>query len=213
MAEHEAVTARPRRVAFALRHFGLGTKAVLDVGCGAGEHLVHFGPGSMGPELQERLVAEARARGLEVRQWDVSRGLPADLAGRFDAVWCSNFLEHVMSPHLFLLDCRQALRPGGLVIAVVPLTRRLAFGPWRGHLAADHVSFFTSATLRLTVERAGYEMVFLGTHTLPWLPRWVAAALRVVAPGVIVAARPIQGFQYPAKAHKRLVDGRVEYLP
>jgi SAM-dependent methyltransferase len=199
-------------VAFALRHFGLGGRAVLDVGCGAGEHLAYFGPGSMGLELQERLVAEARARGLDVRQWDLSRGLPADLADRFDAVWCSNFLEHVMSPHLFLIDCRRVLRPGGLVVAVVPLTRHFALGPWRGRLAADHVSFFTPATLRLTVERAGYRVVFLGAHSFPWLPRWAAAVLRAVAPGVVVAARPAEGFQYPAKAHKRLVDGRVECL-
>jgi hypothetical protein len=74
------------------------------------------------------------------------------------------------------------------------------------------VSFFTPATLRLTVERAGYEVVFLGAHSFPWLPRWAAAALRVVAHDVTVAARPIEGFQYPAKAHKRLVAGRVEYL-
>lgn len=201
----------PRRVAFALRRFALDRKRVLDVGCGDGLHLVHFGPGSMGLELQADSIHLARSRDLDVRSWDFTAGFPEDLVAGFDAVWCSNLIEHVLSAHSFLLQVRMVLRPQGLVLAVVPMTRRLAFGPWKGFLAADHVGFYTPTTIRLTAERAGYEVVFLGSASFPGIPDVIAAGLRCVAPNVLMVARAIEGFDYPEKAHKHLVGDRVVF--
>jgi hypothetical protein len=87
------------------------------------------------------------------------------------------------------------------------MTRLAAVGPWRGFLAADHVNFFTPRTLRLTLERAGFRVVFLGSASLPWVPRWLARLLRFVSPNVLVAGVPVPDFQYPDKAHKRLDEG------
>lgn len=206
-----AVGVPPRRVAFSIRHFSLDRARVLDVGCGEGSHLAHFGPGSVGLELREQAVGAARARGLDVRQWEVGEGIPPELAGAFDAVWSSNLLEHLVSPHLFLLDTHPALRPGGLLLAVVPIARRLAVGPWRGFLAADHVNFFTPNTLRLTVERGGFDVEYLGSPSLARWPRRAGSLLRAIAPNLLVVGRRIEGFAYPDKAHKRLVEGKVEH--
>lgn len=200
-----------RRVAFAVRHFDLGSKRVLDVGCGDGETLRYFGPGSLGLELNPEYVRRARTQGLAVHEWNFVNGIPGWLSGRFDAVWCSNLLEHVLSPHLFLLDLRQALTPNGILCVVVPITRRFRFGPWRGFEAADHISFFTPRTLRHTVARAGYDVTFLGCASIPAVPKLAGSLLASVSPSVILAASPVEDFRYPDKAHKRLVDGRPAF--
>ncbi len=133
----------PRRVEFALTHFRLGEIRVLDVGCGEGSHLQHFGTGSVGLEIQRDSIARGRSHGRDIRPWDFSDGFPAELEGGFDAIWCSNLLEHVPSPHTFLLDARRLLRPRGLLLAVVPMTKRCAVGPWRFHrlLGSLHRTF------------------------------------------------------------------------
>src|SRR5947207_3082414 len=88
----------PRRVRFAIRHYGLSAARVLDVGCGKGDHLAHFGPGSVGLELSEHAAEEGRRRGLDIRRWNFLDGIPEELGGRFDAVWASNLFEHVLRP-------------------------------------------------------------------------------------------------------------------
>ena len=51
--------APPRVVRFLCRHYGADRLAVLDVGCGRGEHLVHFGPGSVGLDATCRSAVDA----------------------------------------------------------------------------------------------------------------------------------------------------------
>jgi len=126
-------------------------------------------------------------------------------------VWASNLFEHVLAPHSFLIDLRRALRPNGLLLMVVPLTRLLKAGPFKGHLAADHVNFFTVRTLRLTIQRAGYDVEDIMSSAFPGLPIRVSRALARCGPSVMVASRPISDFRYPPKAHKHLENGRIVF--
>lgn len=196
----------PRRLDFALRHYGLGARPVLDIGCGPGEYLRHFGPGSVGLDLNP---TRARNAGLDARAWNFDGPIPQDLRGRFDVVWCSNLLEHVMSPHEFLIEVRRALAGGGRLFVAVPATTPLRHGAWLGHLAADHVNFYTPRTLRRCVERAGYQIEFTGSPSLPALPVWVGKMTAGLAPVLLCVARVLDDFQYPAKAAKVLVDGEI----
>jgi SAM-dependent methyltransferase len=198
----------PRRLRFALDRFQLDKKRVLDLGCGPGTYLAHFGKGSVGLDISPE---RARAKGLDARFWDFTKGIPSDLR-EFDSVWCSNLLEHVLAPHAFLIELRHTLRSDGLLLVVIPQTSRVALGPWKGSLAKDHVNFFTPLTLKLTVERAGYDIEWLGAPSVPDRFPGFLRRLRL-GPSVLVAARPIPDFQYPEKAHKRLVEGRIEYSP
>lgn len=195
----------PARLRFAIRQWQLDQKAVLDLGCGPGEYLQHFGPESVGLDLNPD---SALARGLVARRWNFTELVPDDL-GLFDAIWCSNIIEHVLSPHAVLIEARRALRPEGRIYVVVPNTNRFRRSAWAGFLAADHVGFFKPITLRHTMLRAGYEVEFLGSPSFPWLPRSVANMLGPVAPVVLAVGRIVPNFQYAAKAHKTLVNGMI----
>ena len=184
---------------------------VLDVGCGKGDYLAHFGPGSVGLELNQGYVEEARARGLDARQVNVTvEGLPPGLGG-FDAVWASALIEHLNSPHEFLVSLRQALNPEGLLVALVPVTGPVRWGAWNGFLAVDHVNFFTPRTFRYTVERGGFDILWMGSPALPRAPLAISRLAAPISPNIVAVARSRPDFQYAGKASRMLVDGRIEF--
>jgi SAM-dependent methyltransferase len=133
--------------------YGLSSKAVLDIGCSYGEHLAHFGPGSTGLTIEPEEAAEGQRRGLDIRFANIEMGLPFEKT--YDAIYCSNLLEHLYSPHSFLHMLRGVVKPNSILILGVPvlpfpliLTRIRKF---RGALATQHINFFVKATLALTV--------------------------------------------------------------
>jgi SAM-dependent methyltransferase len=196
----------PARLRFALANFALADKAVLDVGCGPGAYLARLGPRAVGLDIDP---SKARAKGLEAVAWNFVERLPVDVRGRFEVVWCSNVFEHVLSPHEFLIRLREALVPDGLLLIAVPRTSWYRGRGWRGYLAADHVNFFTARTLRLTIERAGYDVGFVGAPSLAAVPRTLAGLLAGVGPVVLAAGRKVESWQYAPKCRKTLIDGEI----
>jgi SAM-dependent methyltransferase len=198
-----------RRLDYCRAHFGLADISVLDVGCGPGHYLKEFGPGSVGLDIYPGQALE----GVEIRRWVAGDGIPDDLHGQFDAVWCSNLLEHVRSPHELLLEMRPAFKPHGQVFVLAPRTNKILRGPWRGFTAGDHISFFSPLTLLWTVRRAGFDVEWVGSPSVPpWTPLWLAARLGHIGPVLAAVGRRIEDFQYPQKAIKKIVDGRMVYM-
>jgi SAM-dependent methyltransferase len=197
-----------RAVRFVCEAHDLDRKSVLDIGCSHGQHLVQFGPGSAGIDAIERNVEFCRALGFEVALANVEDGLPS-FDRQFEAIFCSNLLEHLVAPHLFLLRLHALLAPGGKVFIHVPtmppfpLVDRLlkrAIGH-NGYLASEHINAFTPRTLAFTVERAGYtveDVVFVGARGrgLIGLGEPIFRELGITAMAV---ARPNPGFTYPEK--------------
>lgn len=158
-ARFDAVS-RSRTFRNIITAFQLGGKAVLDLGCSFGEHLAHFGDGSTGITITPEDAAEGVRRGLDVRIGDAEQKLPIDKA--YDAIYCSNLLEHLQAPHRFLVDIRSVLKPGGVLVLGVPV---IPFPPmlmglrkFHGALAVSHINFFTGDSLRITAERAGWRI-------------------------------------------------------
>lgn len=156
----------PLKLAVPLGKYRLDKKKVLDVGSAWGEFLVFFGLGSKGIEILPEAIEFSRALGLEVSDYnfeDEWREMPET----FDAVWCSNVLEHVVAPHLLLRRIHSALKPEGLAFIRVPTLpsnwlylkiNRLLLG-FLGYEAQQHINAFTRRTLEFTVGRAGFEIV------------------------------------------------------
>jgi SAM-dependent methyltransferase len=198
----------PRTVRFLCRHYGADRLAVLDIGCGYGQHLVHFGPGSVGLDAVERNVEFARAIGLQALVGNVEDGFPA-FERPFDAAFASNLLEHLVAPHLFLLRLHQLLKPNGLIFIHVPtippfpLLDRLvkrAIGH-NGYLASEHIYAFTPRVGEFLLQRAGFvvlDKAFPAVRDHPLL-RWGEPLFREIGISVLLVGRRDPTFVYPEK--------------
>jgi SAM-dependent methyltransferase len=165
---------------------------VLDLGCGEGRHVhgVHMleGVNVVGLDIDRRSLVKGRDGLAMIRQWsgggatgfvegDAYRLPFAD--GAFDAVICSEVLEHL---HLYddvLVEIRRVLKAGGLFAPTVPtawpeaLCWRLAPGP--GGYAdqpGGHVRIFQEPALRREIAGQGFR--YLGRHRAHGLhaPYW-----------------------------------------
>ncbi|HYI74789.1 MAG TPA: class I SAM-dependent methyltransferase [Gaiellaceae bacterium] len=186
-------------------------KRVLDVGCSSGylaQPLAGRGCTVVGLELDPTAAQEARAFCEEVLVGDVeTMELPFD-PGSFDVVLCGDLIEHLRDPEAFLVRVRPLLRSGGQLVLTTPnvanwsMRLRLLTGRWRyterGILDRTHTHLFTRATLRETLERAGYRIVELD-FTVP-LPVARTAATERIAHAVGSLRPPLFAYQFVVAA-------------
>jgi SAM-dependent methyltransferase len=92
----------------------------------------------------------------------------------FDAVYCSNLIEHVPDPLAFLAKCREVLKPGGVIVGVTPdhlSLDRYVFGRyWAGYHYPRHTFIFNHRNIRTLLEKAGFDVVRIkGSHAYWYL--------------------------------------------
>lgn len=194
--------ARSRTFRGVIGELGLAKKRVLDIGCGYGEYLSLFGPGSVGITTTDEEVAYGQSHHLDIRKANAEALQDIRFEHAFDAVWANNLFEHLLSPHAFLMRLRAATADDATIIIGVPvipvLPFLIRFRPFRGTLASNHIGFYTARSLSLTIERAGWKAVprtFLA-------PRWLDRFLVPLAPHVYIVARKDPSFTYPEKKLK-----------
>lgn len=148
---------------------------VLDVGCASGylaAELIARGCTVVGVETDAAAAQAARAAGATVIDGDVETRACVDelrAAGPFDAVVCGDVLEHLRDPWCVLRALATLLAPGGSAVISVPniahwTARRAVLGgrfPHAEHglFDATHLRFFTRATARDLVARAGLRVL------------------------------------------------------
>jgi SAM-dependent methyltransferase len=92
----------------------------------------------------------------------------------FDAVYCSNLIEHVADPSAFMARCRAILRPAGVIVGVTPdhlsLDRYLFGRYWAGYHYPRHTFIFNHHNIRSLLEKARFEVVRIsGSHAYWYL--------------------------------------------
>ena len=183
---------------------GLRNKKVLDLGCGYGEYLVKFGPGSVGVTSTPDEVAFAKRQGISVLRGNVELIDELPLERDFEGIWANNLFEHLLSPHAFLMRLKFLAGDDSLLVLGVPVVPRIALlmriSKFRGALAVAHVNFFTRETLRLTVERAGWKVGEL--RPFIFSNRMLDTAASFFAPHLYVVARNDVSFAYHEKKLK-----------
>ena len=148
--------------------------SVLDVGCSSGAFLY---------QLRERYPGQYSVLGTDVSgaplDYAESSGLPVvrgnflqhDFGGqRFDAVTFWAVLEHLADPKDFLKRARELLKPGGACFILVPNMRSLAIrllGSRYRYIYAQHLNYFTRATLRKLAEQEFSVVRVCSTHFNP----------------------------------------------
>jgi SAM-dependent methyltransferase len=139
---------------------------VLDVGAGEGDRArILARDGHRVTAVEPDPVQAARARSLLAGRADVVATSVEDLppGDGYDAALLSHVLEHLADPDAGLRAVRGRLRPGGLVVVMVPnsggLASRTFGGRWHGWEPARHRWHHTAATLGRALTDAGYVEV------------------------------------------------------
>jgi SAM-dependent methyltransferase len=183
---------KPQRLDAALAHWPLDRAQVLDVGCGYGTCLIHFGPGSVGIDNGPEECAFVRSLGLGVWQMDVDEDeIPADWSP-FEYVWVSDMLEHLEAPRRFLR--RLHPRVGGsllLQVSVLPGLTKHLYRHVLGETPFDadvHYHQWTYQTIQHLLARAGFRPVKI-VPALPVKYRKIPMPVRW-ASRLIIEAKP-----------------------
>ncbi len=143
---------------------------VLDAGCGDGEFtafLSSLGFQVSGMELSETAAKKARDRCPEadILVGSLEERLPFANAS-FDAIWCTEVLEHLFDVHGVLAEFNRVLKRGGVLLLTTPyhgliknaLIALLAFDR-HFNPEISHIRFFTRRTLDRCLRRAGFVPV------------------------------------------------------
>lgn len=188
-----------------LETYNLSEKSVLDIGCGYGPFLVHFGEKSTGITISAEQVAYGSDKKIDIRLHNIE-DYP-DLDGKkFDVIFCNNLFEHLYSPHEFLYKVRKYLNDDGFMILGVPCvptpSQLMHLKKFRGALACNHINFFTKKTLELTVERGGWSIQNIrGFH---FRNQFVDMLLEPIYPHLYIIAHPEKDFQYSEKRKREV---------
>lgn len=156
MAEH-----RTRQMEAFVGEFGLGGRKVIDVGCGDG-HVVKIlseaGADAAGIEPSNKARAIGRERGLRIFEGYAMRGRPIE-GGPYDGFVSIHSLEHAPDPNDYLQGVRESLAPGAAGLVEVPSVEQAVERSRFYDFLADHLSYFSATTLRLALEKNGFEVL------------------------------------------------------
>lgn len=141
---------------------------ILDIGCSIGlfmEIAQKSGFECVGLEPEPKSREYALKRDLDVRpQLFSDAGFPS---ASFDAITMFGVLEHLSKPKQMLADIWDTLKPGGVVMVIVPNVYSFANGTLheqaRTFTGRNHLSYFAWDTLSDLFKRAGYEVAYLDT--------------------------------------------------
>lgn len=142
---------------------------VVDIGCGRAElveMLAKRGVEAIGVDTDPSMVAEARDRGLDVRQVDGNSFLRSREPGSLGAIIATHLVEHLEFADLVeLLELAATrLRPGGVFIAETPNPTSLVVLGNSFILDPTHLRPLHPSLLTFLCEGAGFRDVRLRFH-------------------------------------------------
>lgn len=139
---------------------------VLDFGCGGGWLLANLpGRRKLGVELNPEARLTATSLGVATVA-DLAE-VPAD---SFDRAISNNALEHVRDPFFILSQLCQKVRPGGLLILVVPCeTIRIRF---REKDVNHHLFSWSPQAIANLAQDAGFQVLASEPFVHKWPPRF-----------------------------------------
>jgi len=162
---------------------------ILDLGCGRGEFLRGFMRcGLKGYGVDQSAIAKSICPGAEISQADLeNEPLPYN-DNYFDVIYSKSVLEHFYYPEKLVMEIYRVVKPGGLVITMVPDWEVVYKTFYEDY---THRTPFTINSLRniflihgfddVTVEKFR-QLPFL--WAMPWL-RPFAAFVSLIAPRVL----------------------------
>ena len=140
---------------------------ILEVGCGDAsftQDLAQYSTEVTAIDISAAQIEENARRlpKIKFRQHDVAETFPfAD--NSFDAIWCSEVLEHLFDPRFALREMHRIIRPGGRLCVTVPYhgmfkNLLITLFKWDEHFVPSnpHIRFYTINTLSKMAADAGF---------------------------------------------------------
>jgi SAM-dependent methyltransferase len=162
---------RPEMLQFIPEH----CNAVLEVGCSSGafgarlkEQRPNCEVWGVEPDVRSAQIAAGRID--HVINGILSPDLPDLKDKRFDAICFFDVLEHLVNPERALIDCKNYLAEGGVIVASIPnilqfyqIGEILYRQDWRyreaGILDSTHLRFFTKKSIERMFQTTGFKRI------------------------------------------------------
>jgi dolichol-phosphate mannosyltransferase len=141
-----------------------GSTKILDIGCGS-SRIVQSLPQAVGLDMQIRKLRWLRAPGRTLVQGSMNQLPFGDET--FDAVICSEVIEHIPREQIDLTDMVRVLAPGGTLVLGTPDYGRWIWRALEGAYkkifpqgyATEHINPYTRRELRHEIERMGLTVL------------------------------------------------------
>jgi len=162
-----------RQVKFLFTHITEALSEVCcDLCCGDGKYLKHLGNGSIGIDFfrSPNLTISKYFSFKIIKKISELRNIFTALKIRPRVIVFSNTLEHILDPHVFLINIRRSMQDNTALFLTVPITHIFLYKilrlilptfiskKWKGFLQSDHVNFFSCDTLDLTIQFSGFKI-------------------------------------------------------
>ena len=152
---------RMEQYSYLIRNYNLEGKSIIEIGCGQGdslEPLLSFPVKAYGIEHDSKMVETAQKNGLNVwRAFPETADTQLENAP-FDAFVMFNFLEHQPKPNDMLRCIYNNLSPEGIGLITVPYVYS-EYSFIFHEFMRDHLSYYTEDSLRVLLERNGFELL------------------------------------------------------
>lgn len=160
-----------------------GGRKILEVGCGHGfflEEARRAKLDALGIDISGYAIEYARKNKLNARLVDLfDAHFKTD---SFDAVVAFQLIEHIPDPLRFMGEINRVTRSGGAILLATPnqggYLRKIMGRYWLSYKHQEHLFFFSPATIKLLLEKAGF------THIRFWDDETRFYPLRHVLGGV-----------------------------
>lgn len=182
---------------------------LLEVGCGAGillQEAWRRGWQADALELSVELAAKARRNNPQatIVTGDIQDQEPIGI--HYDAIIALDVLEHVLAPMTMIENCRELLKPGGLLLLQTPNARSLRSrtkgARWDMLDPDQHFNLFSPDALRVLLTTVGFDVLEMSTASgtglekgaADWSARAKESLLGLISLGsalVVVARRPL----------------------
>jgi SAM-dependent methyltransferase len=184
----------------------LRQRDMFEIGCAYGfflDEARHFVRSVAGLDISDDAIAYGRGRfALDIAQGDY---LNRPLGQKYGAIVMWDTVEHLQRPDLFVEKIHAELEPGGVLALTTgdidSLNARLRGAKWRMIHPPTHLHYFSAATMRLLLERHGFDIVHL-SH--PGISRNLRSILYYV-----LVWRTRQTGLYDALSRWRVFDLRI----